>query len=477
MLEFAIVGAGFGGIAMARALRRQGVRFVLLEKASAVGGTWRDNHYPGAACDVPALLYSLADVPQTEWSRVFPRQPELFAHLTGLASDWEASGVLRLGWQLREARWSDTGRYWQLVSQDGQEYRARHVVLALGGLHVPAFPAIPGLERFQGVAFHSAQWRHDVELGGRRVVVIGSGASAIQFIPEIAAKASRLTVMQRTPPWLLPRPDWVLPPWIRDGLARSHGLRRSVRGVLFMLLEALSTGLTRPKTAFWARALARRHLRRQIRDPALRTALTPTYPIGCKRVLISSDYYPALARSNVVLETTPIDSVDENGLLLSDGRQIDADVLILGTGFRPMDVLAGLRVEGRDGRSLAADWQSRPSAHLGIGVPGFPNLHFLLGPNTALGHNSVLYMMERQVHHILALFAESRRRGVAAVEPTEDARRAWLALVDQGFAGSAWAACKSWYVDDGGQNIALWTGSCRAYAKRLQLDPDEYRWF
>jgi cation diffusion facilitator CzcD-associated flavoprotein CzcO len=465
MLEYAIIGAGFGGIAMARALQRAGINnYRVFEKASEVGGTWRKNHYPGAACDVPSHLYSLSDAPNPAWTRLFPQQPEIKAHLMQLGAELAARGRIEFGWQLSTARWDAQDQSWLLENAQGERCRARSLVLALGGLHVPAYPDIPGLSEFAGAAFHSARWRHDVPLAGKRVAVIGTGASAVQFIPALAPQVASLAVCQRTAPWLMPRTDIAFGPRLRKAFARWPWLRKSLRGGIFLLLEVLSSALLHRRLAFWARALARRHLRVQVADPALRARLTPDYPIGCKRVLISSDYYPALQLPQVELIDTPIAAVEAAGLRLQDGRRIDADVLIFGTGFKPMDVLADLVIEGRDGRLLSDDWRQRPAAHLGISPHGYPNLHFLLGPNTALGHNSVLYMIESQVRHILALRQAAIDHGARTVEATAAAQQGYLDRVDRGFGDSAWAGgCRSWYLDGAGQNIALWTGSCLAY--------------
>jgi cation diffusion facilitator CzcD-associated flavoprotein CzcO len=465
----AIVGAGFGGLAMATALDRAGRGdYLVLEKADRVGGTWRENTYPGAACDVPSHLYSLSSQPNPHWSRLFPRQGEIQAHLERSAAALVDSGRVRFGWRLTAASWDEAAALWRLESADGRRLSARFLVLALGPLHLPAWPEIPGLESFAGVAFHSAQWRHEVDLAGRRVAVIGTGASAIQFIPEIAQVAAQLTVLQRTPPWLLPRPDFALPRWLGQLFARLPPLRLLLRGTIFLWLEMLASALTHRRTAFWAEGLARRHLRRQVADPALQAKLTPDYPIGCKRVLLASDYYPALQRSNVELVTTSIAAIEPAGVRLADGRLVDSDVLIFGTGFRPLDLLADVDVRGTGGGSLAAQWAGRPQAHLGITVPGFPNLGLLLGPNTALGHNSVLYMIESQVRHLVRLQALAQEHSVRAVEPRTEAMAAWQAEVDQRFPDSAWAGgCKSWYLDGAGRNIALWTASCLAYRWRV----------
>ena len=477
MLEVAIVGAGFGGIAMARALESAGeTGYRVFEKATEVGGTWRENHYPGAACDVPSHLYSLATAPNAAWTRLFPRQPEIQRHLIGLGQELIARGRIEFDWQLISACWEPGGGCWELKSVRGDTQRARTLVLALGGLHVPAMPPIPGRERFAGDSFHSAQWRHDLSLAGRRVAVIGTGASVIQFVPEIAPQVRALTVLQRTPPWLLPRPDAAFAPWLQRSFARWPWLRLGLRGSIFMSLEVLTSGLTRRRGGGLAQALALAHLRRQVTDLKLRAQLTPDYPIGCKRVLLSSDYYPALERANVELVSTPIQSIEAHGVRLADGRLIECNVLIYGTGFRPMDVLSGLTIRGRDGHQLQDDWRFRPQAHLGIGVHGYPNLHFLLGPNTALGHNSVLYMIESQVQHILALRRLLHARGAKSVEPTPAAQAGYLRQVDARFASSAWSACKSWYLDEAGNNIALWTDTCIAYRRLTRVPrPDEYQ--
>jgi cation diffusion facilitator CzcD-associated flavoprotein CzcO len=465
MLEYAIIGAGFGGIAMARGLHAAGVaNFRVFEKAADVGGTWRENHYPGAACDVPSHLYSLADAPNPAWTRLFPQQPEIQAHLRLLGAELAARGQIEFHWQLSSARWDAQDQSWLLENSQGERCRARALVLALGGLHVPAYPGIQGLDSFRGEAFHSARWRHDLALSDKRVAVIGTGASAIQFIPAIAPVVASLSVCQRSPAWLMPRTDVEFSPRLQRAFSRWPWLRKTLRGSIFTFLELLSSALIHRRTAFWARAMARRHLRKQVADPTLRKQLTPEYPFGCKRVLISSDYYPALQLPQVELIDTQVTAVEPEGLLLADGRRLAVDVLIYGTGFKPLDVLSGLSIEGRDGRRLEVDWASRPQAHLGISPHGYPNLHFLLGPNTALGHNSVLYMIESQVRHILALRKSMQEHGARSAEATAAAQQGYLDRVDRAFGDSAWAGgCHSWYLDDAGQNIALWTGSCVAY--------------
>jgi cation diffusion facilitator CzcD-associated flavoprotein CzcO len=469
ILDVAIIGSGFGGIAMARALQRAGRgEFVIFEKAEAIGGTWRDNTYPGAACDVPSHLYSLSDAPNPEWTRLFPAQPEIRAYLEMLAAPLMAAGRLVTGFRLARATWRAGDGAWEIRSAAGDRVRARSLVLALGGLHQPAWPQIDGQQDFRGASFHTARWRHDVALDGKRVAVIGSGASAVQVVPAVIDRVAQLHVFQRTPSWLMPRSDVAIPSWLRAVFRRLPITAKLLRGAIFLWLEALAIGLLRPRAAFWARALARRHLRRQIADPALRAMLTPDYPIGCKRVLVSSDFYPALLRPNCTLTDIPIARIEADGVRLADGRLIAVDVIVYATGFRPLDVLRDVVIEGH---RLADDWRDRPTAHLGIGAHGHPNLFFLLGPNTALGHNSVLTMIESQVRHVIAAMAARDARGAAGIEPTRAAQSGFIAALDRRFSATAWnGGCRSWYLDGRGRNIALWVGTVLAY-RRLTRRP------
>lgn len=475
-IEVLIIGAGFGGLAMAHALDDLGIDdYLIVEKADAVGGTWRDNTYPGAACDVPSHLYSLSFAPNPFWSRLFPRQGEIRAHMERFSARWRPR--MRFGWTLRSACWNEQTRRWRVESTTGECFDARFLIAAMGGLHIPNWPDLPGRDHFVGAHCHTARWHHDIDFSGKRVGVIGTGTSAIQVIPELAKVANSLHVFQRTPVWVLPRPDWPIPGWLQRAFASVPALRLTLRALLYAQLEMLSLALFRPRTAFWARALARLHLRRQVPDPALRNQLQADYPIGCKRIALSSDYYPALVRDNVQLETADIAAIEPEGVRLADGRLIALDVLVYATGFRPMDVLANVDIIGAGGQSLAMHWAERPTTANGIAVPGFPNLFFLLGPNTALGHNSVLYMIESQTRHIVAKMRAMREQARSRIEATPAAEARFMQQIDHAFVHTAWAGgCRSWYLDAQGKNIALWVGTAWSYRRRLMRPGrDEYQ--
>ena len=465
-LDVAVIGCGFSGLAMARALAARGNhQFRIFEKSAEPGGTWRENRYPGAACDVPSHLYSLSDAPNADWTRLFPRQAEIRRYLDTLAAPFRADGRIEFGFELAAARWDDTERLWTLQAADGRRTRARHIVLGLGGLHHIKWPDLSGRESFRGTLIHTAQWPADLDLRGKRVAVIGTGASAAQTVPAIVDRVQSLHVFQRTPTWILPRPDVGIPAWVRRVMAMVPPLRLMLRAAVFVWLELLSIGLRKPWTAGWARWLARRQLRRQVTDPALRARLAPAFPIGCKRVLFASDYYPALQQPQCRLVTDSLDAFTPTGVRLDGGSELDFDVIVCASGFDPRAAIDRIDIRGRDGMRLADLWKERPVSHLGITTVGMPNLYFLLGPNTALGHNSVLYMIETQVRHVLGALDHCARHDASQVEPTAEAQSAFMQRIDQRFRGTAWTGCRSWYVDAEGRNIALWVGSATGYRR------------
>lgn len=453
-----IVGSGFSGIAMAIHLRHAGIEdVVILERAASLGGTWRDNAYPGCACDVESVLYSLAFAPNPDWSRTFSPQPEIQDYLERVAAEHDVVRLIRFDENVTGATFDEHTARWAVSTPKG-EWTADALVLANGALSDPRIPDLPGLSDFAGPAFHTAQWDHRVSLKGKRVAVIGTGASAIQVIPAIQPLVSRLTVLQRTASWVMPR-------WDRTNSARRRALYRrfpltqqALRLLQYLRHEALFAPFRHPWARRFAEAVIGLHLRHQVRDPSLRAALTPRYAIGCKRLLLSDDYYPAMTRPNVSLVTDAITRIVPHGVVTADGRTHEADVLVLATGFRVTDWLLAPVIRGRGGRTLADAWQGSPKAYMGTTVAGFPNLFTLMGPNTGLGHSSVLMMMETQIRHVLQVLALTARRGARVAEPTAAAQAQFVRWMDESLATTVWnqGGCSSWYLDRTGRNSTLW---------------------
>jgi cation diffusion facilitator CzcD-associated flavoprotein CzcO len=468
----AVLGCGFAGLAMAAKLRERGVRdFVVLERGAEVGGTWRDNIYPGAACDVPSHLYSLSFAPNPEWSRSFSAQPEIQQYLRRVADGCGVRAHLRLMHTVTAATWLERDQRW-LVETDRGDFLARVVVSAAGSLSEPVTPRFEGLESFTGTVFHSARWRHDHDLSGERVAVIGTGASAIQFVPQIRRRVAHLTVFQRTPPWIIPRLDRPISTLEKRLYRRVPATQRFVRGAIYWGRESFALAFTRHTGLLRVpQALARRHLVRQMPDPELRAKLTPDYTIGCKRILISNDYYPALSRDNVTLETTGIAEVRDRSIITKDGVEHQVDTIIFGTGFQVTDPPIAHVLRGRDGRLLADEWADGMTAHRGTTIPGFPNFFLLVGPNTGLGHTSQVFMIEQQVHFVgqaLALLADSAAR---TLEVRPEAVATDTAEVQARMDRTVWTTggCASWYLDAGGRNTTLWPDFTFRFASRLSV--------
>src|SRR5579875_301693 len=482
--EIAIVGAGLSGLGMAKALRAAGREdFVVLERAADHGGTWRDNRYPGCACDIPSVLYCYRDEPKPDWTRAYAPQAEIWDYIREVVARHDLGRFIRYGHELMHATFDAERGEWDLeASRPGGEtvrLSASVLISGCGALADPMIPALPGLESFTGTVFHSARWNHDHPLEGRDVAVVGTGASSIQFVPEIQPRVRRLTLFQRTPPWVLPHSNPDMPRAWREHLARRPRAAALARGAVFSAQEALHVAFRHPRLARLVERQGRRNIARGIADPELRARLTPDFRLGCKRILRSNTWYPALAQPNVEVVSGGIREVLPDGVLDEHGVRHAADTIIFATGFHVTDPPIAERIEGRDGRLLAETWAGSPRTHLGMSVAGFPNLFFLLGPNTGLGHNSVLLMIEAQIDYLQRLLGHRARVGAAAVEPTPEAQAASVADVDRGTEGSVWTAggCTSWYLDRTGRNSALWPRSVRAYERRLRrFDPGEYVW-
>jgi cation diffusion facilitator CzcD-associated flavoprotein CzcO len=470
-----IIGSGFAGLCMAIRLKQSGFHdFVILEKNDDLGGTWRDNAYPGCACDVPSHTYSFSFDLNPDWSRMFAPQQEIWAYLRGCTSKHGVAAHIRYGRAVERMEWDDAARRWRVATAAGETYTARAIVSGMGALHVPSIPEIPGADSFAGAAFHSAhsaQWDRSCDLAGKRVAVIGTGASAIQFIPQIARQAERVHVFQRTPPWIHPRPDFEIPPGVRATFAAVPPVMRAFRGGIYWMLEARGAGFAvNPRLMAPLQQMAEHHIERQIADPALRAKVTPDYTIGCKRILLSSDYYPALTRPNVELVTDPIARITSSGLVCADGTARDVDVIIYGTGFKTVEAIADLAVAGRDGVKLQDVWRNGVEAYNGMTVPGFPNFFLLLGPNTGLGHNSVVFMIECQVRHVLSCLRLLARQHRDTIEVSEPALRRFSDSIQRRLRRAVWSegGCSSWYLDANGVNRALWPGFSFEYWARTR---------
>jgi len=470
IIDTVVVGAGFAGLAMVGALRRAGRDdVVVLERAADVGGTWRDNTYPGVACDVPAHLYSLAAHPHAGWSRTFAPGGEIQDYLRDVAAREELGDKLRLRTPMLGAAWDARTSVWRIDTGAG-ELLARSLVLACGRLTEPFVPAVPGLESFAGPLFHSARWDHDVDLTGKRVAVVGTGASAVQLVPELARRAAHVTLFQRTPAWIVPRGGGDIPASERERLADNPGALARLRAELYAEGEqrfASRSGDAAASAA--ARDAALAHLHAQVADPTLRAALTPDYAFGCKRVLLSDAFYPAVASDAVTLEPTPLAAVDGSTLTAASGERYEADVLVLATGFAAAEQPYADLVRGDD-ETLAEHWAEGMTSFGSTVVAGFPNLFVLNGPNASLGHNSAVLMAEEQSAYVVRALAERDRRPERVLRVRPEAEAAYTDEIDGAAASTPWmtGGCRNWYVDSrSGRLTLLWPGTVQAFRERL----------
>ncbi|MCS0600281.1 NAD(P)/FAD-dependent oxidoreductase [Streptomyces sp. LP11] len=478
-VRVAVIGSGFGGLGAAVRLRREGITdFVVLERADSVGGTWRDNSYPGCACDVPSHLYSFSFAPNPEWPRTFSGQRHIRAYLEHVTDLFGLRPHLRLDSEVKLMSWDADNLRWNIETTRGS-YSADVVVSATGPLSDPKVPEIPGLDSFPGEVFHSARWNHDYDLRGKRVAMVGTGASAIQIVPAIQPQVGRLTLFQRTPPWVMPRVDRAISGAERR-LHRAVPLTTQLRrGLLWGIRELQVQAFTkRPDELGLVEQLAKRNMARAIKDPALRAKLTPGYRIGCKRILLSSTYYPALAKPNVDVVTSGLSEVRGSTVVAADGTETEVDAIIFGTGFHVTDMPIAERVVGAEGITLADSWKSGMRALRGASAAGFPNWMTIIGPNTGLGNSSMILMIESQLNYLADYLRQlDVLGGRAALDARPAAVEAWNHKVQERMKRTVWntGGCTSWYLDASGRNTTIWPGTTTEFRRATRrVDLGEY---
>ncbi|HEY4427693.1 MAG TPA: NAD(P)/FAD-dependent oxidoreductase [Solirubrobacteraceae bacterium] len=477
-LQVLIVGAGFGGIAAAIELRRHGIGDVtILERAPDLGGTWFYNSYPGAACDVPSHLYSFSYAQRRDWSRLCSPQAEIQDYLRDVARTQQIDRLIHTRCTVTSCSWNEATCRWTVETEEGATYEADALILATGQLHQPARPRIEGADSFAGQSFHSAEWDHSYRLAGKRVAVVGTGASAVQLVPEIAREVDRLTVFQRTSNWFLPRMNRTYPALVKAAIELIPGVQAFRRRFMFQYCEAITVAIRHPRT--FGRLLHARSgafMRMQLKDPQLRAKVWPDYTFGCKRVLFSSQFLPALERPNVELVTEPIARMTPAGIVSRDGVLHELDCVIWATGFRTNDFMFPMEITGSGGRSLRQSWAGGAHAHLGMTIPGFPNMFVMYGPNTNTSGGSIVFYLELQAAYIRQALESLRVRGAGAIEVRPEVELASDRALQARFAGTAWTQCDSWYRTEEGRIVANWPGYMREYRQRAeQLVASEYR--
>jgi cation diffusion facilitator CzcD-associated flavoprotein CzcO len=473
-----IVGAGFGGVAAAIELRRHGIEDVtILEKAPDFGGTWFYNSYPGCACDVPSQLYSFSFAQRRDWSRLCSPQGEILDYLHAVARDLGIDRLIKTDTLVTGCRWEDAACRWSITTQAGDVYEADAVIIATGQLHQPSIPAIPGTDSFAGHSFHSARWDHSYDVSGKRVAVVGTGASAVQFVPEIAERAQELTVFQRTGNWFLPRRNRRYPRLLKALIEHVPGIQAFRRWFMFEYCEALTLAIRHPRT--FGRLLHLRSalfMRSQLRDPELRRRVWPDYTFGCKRVLFSSGYLATLGRPGVEVVTEPIDHMRPDGIVTADGRVHEVDCVIWGTGFKTMQFMFPLEIVGAEGRNLRAAWADGAHAHLGMTVPGFPSMFVMYGPNTNTSGGSIIFYEEAQATYIRQALQHLQHNGGGGIEVRPEVEAAADRELQGRFAGTAWTRCESWYRDASGRIVTNWPGYMREYLDQTRnFAPSDFR--
>lgn len=473
-----IIGTGFGGICAAiRLIKDEEKDFIILERSHDVGGVWRDNQYPGCACDVQSHLFSFSFAPNPNWSRSFSGQPEIHAYIKECAKNFGLRDHIRFQHEVKRMEWHEEKGEWRIQTSQG-EYRANLVVAAFGALSEPSIPKVKGIETFKGEIFHSATWPKDFNPNGKHVAVVGTGASAIQFIPEIQPEVASLHVFQRTPAWVLPREDGPISPEQRKLYHRFPLLQKAARLKIYLQREMLVAGFRNPKRMKKAKQAALENLYAAIKDPVLREKLTPDYTIGCKRILLSNTYYPSLAQPNVNVNTEGIAEVREDSVIDAGGTKVMVDTIIFGTGFQVKEPIFANYIYGRKGHSLSEEWKGSPKAYMGTTIAGFPNLFLLQGPNTGLGHSSVIIMIEAQVDHLMKVIKYMKKHELDMIEPTESAQQTFVKKTEKHMQGTVWTSggCSSWYLDHTGRNSTLWPGYTFSFRKiAAKMNSKDYK--
>ncbi|MBR9871109.1 MAG: NAD(P)/FAD-dependent oxidoreductase [Gammaproteobacteria bacterium] len=480
-LSVIIIGTGFGGIGMAIQLKRAGYTdLTLLEKAPKAGGTWRDNTYPGAACDVQSHLYSYSFEPKHDWTRKFAPQAEIEGYIEHCITKYGLQPYIRFNQAVTGARFDAATNSWTVTTASGDTYTANVLIAATGQLNRPAVPSIAGIERFTGHTFHSATWDHDFDLSGKRVAVIGTGASAIQFVPKIVPAVAKLDLYQRSAAWVVPKSDRPFTPLEHNLFQKMPLWDRAYRALIYVKNESRALAFTRfRKLLDFVARQAVKEAKAKVSDPTKRQHIIPDYQIGCKRILISNDWYPAIDQPHLDLITDGISEVDETGIVTTDGQHRPADAIIFATGFRASEYLSPITITGLDGVLLNDAWANGAKAFKGITVNGFPNLFMLYGPNTNLAHNSILYMLESQFSYVISALNALAKYPNSAIDVREDRQTRYCSVVQERLGGTVWdSGCQSWYLDESGRNTALWPGFTFSYRFATRsIDTADYRFF
>jgi len=479
--EHIIVGAGFAGLCMAIKLREAGMNdFVILERNAHLGGTWYDNAYPGAACDVESHLYSFSFEPKADWSRYFGPQEEILSYLDHCAEKYQLNPHIHLNNTITKAVYDEKEGLWTVTASNGESYTGRNLINCSGGLSEPAYPDIKGLNTFGGELFHSARWDKKYDITGKSVAVIGTGASAIQIVPAIVSKVKHLDLYQRTAPWILPKKDGVIPRWRKALFDRLPFLRRLYRSRLYWRNELMAIGfVVNPGVMRFGGKIVIHHLRKAVKDEALRKKLTPRFVLGCKRILLSNEYYPALTQPNVNVITDGIQEIVPDGIMTSDGVVHKTDAIVLATGFQAAEGVLRYEVKGKGGLDLNDAWKEGAEAYLGTSVPGFPNMYIVVGPNTGLGHSSMLLMIEAQACYIMQALKTLRLKGARSADVKKEVEKEYNEEIQSKLSKTVWQSggCVSWYQTKSGKNVTLWPGFTFTFMQRTQqFEPDKYEW-